>query len=90
LIHINIAAPLPPVARQDGRSKRLSRFRTVLRRRHGRVSGSQKERRQAVEDQQRIAAHMRQSGHRFEVVDSVERAIGVLVDWNVMRSMMVQ
>jgi hypothetical protein len=33
---------------------------------------------------------MRQSGHRFEVVDSVERAIGVLVDWNVMRSMMVQ
>jgi hypothetical protein len=33
------------------------------------------------EDQQRIADHMRRAGHRFEVVDSVEAAISVLVVW---------
>jgi hypothetical protein len=32
-------------------------------------------------DQQRIADHMKRAGHRFEVVDSVEAAISVLVAW---------
>jgi hypothetical protein len=29
---------------------------------------------------------MRKAGHRFEVVDSVEAAIGVLVVWGVVRA----
>jgi hypothetical protein len=42
------------------------------------------------EDQRRIADHMKQAGHKFEVVDSVESAIGVLVVWGVVRRMTVQ
>ena len=38
-------------------------------------------------DQQRIADHMKRAGHRFEVVDSVEAAISVLVAWGVVRGM---
>ncbi|WP_424620811.1 VRR-NUC domain-containing protein [Bradyrhizobium sp.] len=41
-------------------------------------------------DQQRIADHMKRAGHRFEVVDSVEAAISVLVVWGVARGMAVQ
>jgi hypothetical protein len=43
------------------------------------------------EDQRRIADHMKQAGHKFEVVDSVESAISVLVVWGVVvRRMAVQ
>jgi hypothetical protein len=42
------------------------------------------------EDQRRIADHMLAAGHAFEVVNSVEAAIEVLVGWNVVRSMTVQ
>ena len=42
------------------------------------------------EDQQRIADHMRRAGHRFEVIDSIETAIAVLVAWGAVRSMTVQ
>jgi hypothetical protein len=41
-------------------------------------------------DQQRIANHMRKAGHAFEVVDSTEAAIAVLVSWGVVRAMTVQ
>jgi hypothetical protein len=41
-------------------------------------------------DQRRIADHMHRAGHRFEVVDTVEAAIGVLVAWGAVRSMAVQ
>ena len=37
-----------------------------------------------------IADHMKRAGHRFEVVDSVEAAISVLVVWGVARGMAVQ
>jgi hypothetical protein len=33
---------------------------------------------------------MRRAGHRFEVIDSVEAAIAVLVSWGAVRSMTVQ
>jgi VRR-NUC domain len=41
-------------------------------------------------DQQRIAEHLKRAGHGFEVVDSVEAAISVLVVWGVVRAMVVQ
>jgi hypothetical protein len=42
------------------------------------------------EDQRRIADHLKRAGHCFEVVDSVEAAISVLVVWGVVRRMTVQ
>jgi hypothetical protein len=42
------------------------------------------------EDQRRIADHLKRAGQRFEVVDSVEPAISVLVAWGVLRAMTVQ
>jgi hypothetical protein len=41
-------------------------------------------------DQRRIADHIKRAGHRFEVVDSVEAAISVLVVSGVVRAMTVQ
>ena len=38
------------------------------------------------DDQRRIAGHMIEAGHQFEVVDSVEQAIKVLLAWNAVRS----
>jgi hypothetical protein len=69
------AAAVPDLPHADGRVMFLE-----LKRPGGRLS----------EDQQRIAAHLRRAGHAFEVVDSVERAIEVLVSWNVVRTMTVQ
>ena len=40
-------------------------------------------------DQRRIADHLIAAGHAFKVVDSVEAAIQLLVDWNVVRTMRV-
>lgn len=41
-------------------------------------------------DQQRIADHLKRAGHAFEMVDSVEAAISLLVVWGVVRAMTVQ
>lgn len=41
-------------------------------------------------DQKRIADHMRRAGHAYEMADSIERAVAVLVAWGVVRSMTVQ
>jgi hypothetical protein len=38
------------------------------------------------EDQRRIADHMKRAGHKFAVIDSIEKAISVLVVWGVVRS----
>jgi hypothetical protein len=41
-------------------------------------------------DQNRIANHLKRAGHQFEMVDSTQAAIAVLVSWGAVRSMTVQ